>query len=53
MDDNGDTKDDVKVPEGDLGKKIMDQMEDGILVTILTAIGEEAAVGLKVQSSKD
>ena len=53
MDDNGETKDDVKLPEGDLGKKIMDQVEDGILVTILTAIGEEAAVGIKVHSTKD
>ena len=53
MDDNGETKDDIKLPDGDLGKKIAEQEDDSILVTILTAIGEEAAVGTKAQSGKD
>ena len=53
MDDNGETKDDVKLPDNDTGKEIMAKMDDGVLVTILTAMGEEAAVGYKMQANKD
>lgn len=53
MDDNGETKDDVRLPEGELGKKIEEQVEEGILVTILTAMGEEAAVGIKTMATKE
>ena len=51
MDDNGDTKDDVRLPEGDLGKKMLEQREEGVYITILTAVGEEAAVGIKNQKA--
>lgn len=52
LDDNGERKDDVKVPETDLGKEIQSKFESGddILVTILKAMGEEAAVGTKAMT---
>ncbi|GJJ71202.1 translation initiation factor 5A [Entomortierella parvispora] len=45
----GDTKDDVKVPEGDIGSKIRDDFEQGkeLLVTVITAMGEEACISYK------
>jgi translation initiation factor 5A len=46
---NGASKDDVKVPEGDLGKQIQadfDAQKD-LLVTIVSAMGEEAAISFK------
>ena len=49
MDDNGEQKEDVRVPENDCGKEIQSKFDSGesILVTILTSMGEEAAVGTK------
>ncbi|KAJ3518670.1 hypothetical protein NMY22_g13560 [Coprinellus aureogranulatus] len=49
MDNDGNSKDDVKVPEGDLGKEIEAAFEDGkdLLVTIISAMGEEAAISYK------
>lgn len=46
---NGDTKDDVKVPEGELGEQIMAAFDDGkeLLVTLLSALGEEQCVAFK------
>lgn len=46
---DGNSKDDVKVPEGGLGKQITDDFEDGkeLLVTIVSAMGEEAAISVK------
>lgn len=43
---DGTPKDDVKVPEGDLGKQIQHEFEDGkdLLVTIISAMGEEQAI---------
>jgi translation initiation factor 5A len=40
---DGATKDDVKVPEGDLGEKIQEDFlaEKDLLVTIVSAMGEE------------
>ncbi|KAK3306631.1 translation protein SH3-like domain-containing protein [Chaetomium strumarium] len=46
----GDTKDDVKMPEGDVGAKItklFKEEEKETIVTIQTAMGEEAAVDAK------
>jgi translation initiation factor 5A len=45
MTDN-DSKDDVKLPENDLGNEIQAAFEDGkdIMITILTAMGEEAPI---------
>ena len=49
MTNDGTPKDDVKVPEGDLGKDISAGFEEGkeLLVTIVSAMGEEAAISFK------
>jgi len=49
MTNDGTPKDDVKVPEGDLGKQIQNDFEAGkdVLVTIVSAMGEEAAISSK------
>ncbi|KAJ5691080.1 eukaryotic translation initiation factor 5A-2 [Penicillium malachiteum] len=48
--DDGDTKDDVKVPEGEVGERINRMFKDegkDVNVIIQTAMGEEAAVEAK------
>ena len=49
MTSDGIAKDDVKVPEGDLGKQIQTDFEAGkdLLVTIVSAMGEEMAISFK------
>ncbi|CAG8538450.1 11307_t:CDS:2 [Acaulospora morrowiae] len=49
MTNDGSTKDDVRVPEGELGEKIQSDFDDGkeLLVTIISAMGEEAAISYK------
>ncbi|KAK9480597.1 translation protein SH3-like domain-containing protein [Lipomyces japonicus] len=49
MTNDGDTKDDVKVPDGDLGSKIEADFDDGkdLLITIVSAMNEEAAISYK------
>lgn len=50
MSDDGATKDDVKVPEGDVGDKIMKLFKDegkDLNVVVLTAMGEECAMDAK------
>ncbi|KAF8553634.1 eukaryotic translation initiation factor 5A-2 [Imleria badia] len=46
---DGTPKDDIKVPEGDLGKTIKDDFEAGkdLLVTIVTAMNEAQAISCK------
>jgi len=46
---DGTSKDDVKVPEGDIGKDITGGFEEGkdLLVTIVSAMGEEQAISFK------
>jgi translation initiation factor 5A len=46
---DGSEKSDVKVPEGDIGDKIKEYEDAGtdILVTIIAAMGEEAAISVK------
>lgn len=43
MTQDGTSKDDVKLPEGDIGKQIQDEFDAGkdLLVTIVSAMGEE------------
>jgi len=45
----GETKDDVKLPEGDLGNEIQTAFDDGkdILVCVIKALGEEAVISWK------
>jgi len=49
MTSDGGTKDDVRVPDGELGEKITRDFNDGkeLLITIITAMGEEAAISYK------
>ena len=49
MTQDGSTKDDVKLPEGDLGEKIQEEFDEGkdLLVTVVTAMGEEHALTYK------
>lgn len=51
---DGNTKDDVKLPEGELGEEIQTQFDDGkeLIITVLSAMGEEAAVGWKEDPKK-
>lgn len=46
---DGASKDDVKVPEGELGLKIMEDFaaDKELLVTIVSAMGEEQAISHK------
>ncbi|KAG0091156.1 Eukaryotic translation initiation factor 5A-1, partial [Podila epicladia] len=46
---DGGNKDDVKLPDGELGEKITADFEDGkeLLITIIAAMGEEAAISYK------
>ena len=49
MSTDGTSKDDVRVPEGDLGKQIQGDFDEGkdLLVTIVSAMGEEQAISYK------
>jgi len=49
MTSDGTAKDDVKVPEGDLGKEIETGFEEGkdLLITVVSSMGEEMALGQK------
>lgn len=49
MTNDGATKDDIKLPDGDMGDKIQSDFDEGkdLLVTIISAMGEEAAISYK------
>lgn len=49
IDQNGTAKDDVKVPEGEVGDQIQALFDDGkeVLVTVVSAMGEEHALSVK------
>jgi translation initiation factor 5A len=50
MNDKGDTRDDLRVPEGEMGKKIRDEFgkeDTTVIVTVLSAVGEEQIVACK------
>lgn len=49
MTQDGTPKDDVKLPEGDLGTQIQSDFDDGkdLLIIIQSAMGEEAAISVK------
>jgi len=52
MDDAGVTREDIQVPEGEVGDDIRKRFEDGedLLVSVLCAMDEETAVAVKLQS---
>ncbi|XP_047466531.1 eukaryotic translation initiation factor 5A-1-like [Mugil cephalus] len=49
MDDAGEVREDLKLPEGDLGKELEKKFinDEQFLVSVLSAIGEELVVGTK------
>ncbi|XP_020630555.1 eukaryotic translation initiation factor 5A-1-like isoform X2 [Orbicella faveolata] len=49
MNDDNETRDDLKLPEGDLGKEIQVKFDNDeqLMLTVLKAMGEEAVVGTK------
>ena len=49
MEDSGDTREDIKLPEGDIGKEIQTKFDNDeqFMVTIISAMGEEAAIATK------
>jgi len=51
MDDSGDTRSDIKVPEGELGQEIKAKFDnsDTVKVTVLKAMGEEAIMSYKIE----
>ncbi|KAI7903851.1 translation protein SH3-like domain-containing protein [Cokeromyces recurvatus] len=46
---DGTTKDDVKLPEGELGEKMEEEFEEGkeLIVSVVSAMGEEHALSYK------
>merc|ERR1712198_284412 len=52
MDDGGDLRDDIKVPEGELGDEIKERFgnDEGLLISVLSAMDEECAVAVKNQA---
>jgi len=52
MDDGGDQREDIKLPEGELGDEIKTRFEGGddLLVSVLSAMDEECAIAVKNMS---
>ena len=52
MDDGGETRDDIRLPEGDIGKEIQTKFEndENFLVTVLKAMDDEMAVATKAMT---
>jgi len=55
MDDSGETRDDLKIPEGEIGDQIKEaaELEKDILCTVLSAVGEECVIATKVNTAVD
>lgn len=49
MSDAGETRDDIKLPEGDLGKEISTKFDKGeqLMLTLLGACGDEMIIACK------
>jgi translation initiation factor 5A len=54
MDDNGETREDVKLPQSDLGSEIKKKFEadETIRVTVLKAMDDEAILAYKIEQEK-
>ncbi|XP_051252374.1 eukaryotic translation initiation factor 5A-1 [Dicentrarchus labrax] len=52
MDDNGGTREDLKVPDGDMGKEIETKYKNGdnFMVSVTKALNEEQVTGIKSSS---
>jgi len=55
MDDGGNTRDDLKLPDSDVGAEITAALADGkdIICTVLSACGEECVIATKVNTAVD
>merc|ERR1719369_2620155 len=55
MDDSGETRDDLKCPDGEIGEEIRTAIkaEKDILCTVLSAVGEECVIATKVNTAVD
>jgi len=55
MDDAGETRDDLKIPDGDIGDEIKAAVssDKDILCTVLSAVGEECVIATKVNTAID
>ncbi|CAB4057408.1 EIF5A [Lepeophtheirus salmonis] len=55
MDDSGNTRDDLRVPEGEIGDEIKVAIAESrdILCTVLSACGEESVIATKVNTAVD
>jgi len=54
MDDNGEQREDLRVPDGDLGQEIRDKLKSGddqFSVTVLKAMDDEAVIAVKLFKS--
>ena len=50
MNEKGDTRDDLRIPEGELGTKIREEFnkeDNTVIVTVMSAVGEEAIIACK------
>ena len=49
MSDDADVRDDIRLPEGDLGKDIKSRFDAGeqFMITVIKALDQEAAIGIK------
>jgi len=55
MGDNGEIREDLKVPDGELGGALRSDFDDGkdLLLTVLAACGEECVIAMKNNSGLD
>jgi len=55
MNDNGDVREDMKLPEGEIGQKIKEEYEGGreLLVTVLKACNEEVVIAWKPNTAAE
>jgi translation initiation factor 5A len=53
-DDKNETRDDIRIPDGDLLKDIREKFEadESLKITVLKAMGEEQIMGFKVENDK-
>ena len=54
MDNQGEMLENIKCPDNDLGKEIREKFkaDDQLMVTVLRAMDEEAAIAIKMASGK-
>lgn len=52
MSDDGDIREDLKIPDGDIGKEINTKFENDeqFMVTVLSAMDEEAVIATKAMT---